>query len=112
MTFFILRLHTVLSFTAGNPPEPQKHLYSIGVGMQNQLDARLLKAFHAVDLEDMHFIVSYVERMAKKRTGARAHRSTLKLVSSSHTPLQITPISDTSGSFENILALAKVSLLK
>jgi hypothetical protein len=39
--------------------------------MQKQLDARLLAAFHAVDLEDMSIILRHVERMADKRTAEK-----------------------------------------
>jgi hypothetical protein len=39
--------------------------------MQKQLDARLLAAFHAVDLEDMSIILGHVELLADKRTAEK-----------------------------------------
>lgn len=73
--------------------------------MSKQLDARLLKAFHAVDFEDMPIIIDYVEFIAEKRSASNFRRGPMTLAVSNSSPLKISS-SDTPRDPNNMLTLA------
>lgn len=72
--------------------------------MQKQLDARLLAAFHAVELEDMPIIINYVEFMAEKRRQAKNQRVGLSLVVSNHAPLKVISVGNASRDPKKVFA--------
>lgn len=78
------------------------HIDGAAAGRQKGLDARLLAAFHAVDLEDMWIVINYVEFIADNRRSKVVRRGHLTLVNSDHAPSEVISFRDASCDSQTI----------